>query len=82
MSLLDIFRSKPAKDRQAISREDVEREMFEKNVMGYRDTKDHLDYQNALLDRVNRAREKYKEDGNLDAVIKELEYAFIASKTN
>lgn len=77
MSIFDLFRTKPAKDKPSISREDVEREMYEKNTMGFRDTKDHLNYQNALLDRVNKAREKYKEDGDLDAVIKDLEYAFI-----
>ncbi len=58
---------------------EVERELYENNTFGYRDRKDNLDYQNALLSRVNKAQAKYKQDGDLEAVIKELEYAFIES---
>ena len=38
-----------------------------------------LEYQNKLLDRVNAAQAKYKADGDLQAVIAELEYAFVVS---
>lgn len=38
-----------------------------------------LDYQNELLSRVNRAREKYKQDKDLESAIKEYEFAFVES---
>ena len=55
----------------------IEQDMYKNNTMGYRDTRDHLDYQNALLSRVNAAQARYKQDGDIDAVIRELEYAFV-----
>lgn len=60
-------------------RNKIEKEMYEKNIEGYRDRLDSLNYQNALLERVNAAQERYKKDNDLDAVIKELEFAFIES---
>lgn len=66
-------------DRKSRFSNDIEQEMYEKNQHGYRDMKDSLDYQDALLSRVNAAQKKFREDGCLDAVIKELEYAFITS---
>lgn len=61
-------------------RNSLERQMYINNDMGCRDTKDHLDYQDALLSRVNAANEKYKKDGNLNALISEYEFAFRTSK--
>ncbi len=55
----------------------IEKEMYEKNIEGFRDLTDSINYQNALLDRVNTAQQRYKQDGDLEAVIKELEFAFI-----
>lgn len=60
-------------------RNDIEREMYT-NDTGYRALTDSLDYQNNLLNRVNIAQQRYKQDGDLDLVIKELEYAFIDAK--
>lgn len=72
MGIFDIFKKKNYNIH-----DEVEREMYEKKLNGYRDFKDSLDYQNKLLDRVNSAQQRYKQDGNLEAVIKELEYAFV-----
>lgn len=83
MGLFDFLKKKKPPKPNATSpkfKNSVEKEMYEKNLYGYRDKKDHLDYQNALLTRVNAAQAKYKQDGNLDEVIKELEFAFIESK--
>lgn len=83
MGLFNLF-GKPKKsngsdDAKRKFSNDVERDMYENNRFGYREMKDSLDYQNRLLSRVNAAQAKYKQDGDLDAVIKELEYAFIQS---
>lgn len=57
----------------------IEREMYEKNIEGYRDLKDRLDRQDALLRFVSKAEDRYNKDGDLNAVIEDLEYAFIES---
>ena len=77
MGLFDRFKSK--QKTKTPSREEIEREMYEKNLWGYKDKKDAIDYQNVLLARVNRAQAQYKADGDLNAVIRELEFAFIQS---
>lgn len=81
MGLFDAFRKKGSLDNAAEKpfRNEIERNMYVNNTLGYKDTKDRLDYQNNLLSRVNAAQEKYKEDKNIEAVIRELEYAFIES---
>lgn len=43
----------------------------------YEKMKREEEYQNQLLSRVNAARERYQQDGNVNAAIKEYEYAFI-----
>lgn len=60
-------------------RKNVEKEMYDNNLYGYRDLKDSLEYQDSLLKRVNEAQLKYKRDGDIEAVIRELEFAFIES---
>ena len=45
----------------------------------FRRIDDELKYQNKLLDRVNKAREAYKNDKDLAKAIKEYEYAFVKS---
>lgn len=83
MSIFDLLKKKAPKQEPINTgktfRNDIEKSMYENNTMGYKDTKDHLDYQNSLLNKVNQAQERYKQDGNIDAVIKELEYAFITA---
>ena len=74
----EVIKSNTTKNGVPFTNE-VERELYENNTFGYRDRKDNLDYQNALLSRVNKAQAKYKQNGDLEAVIKELEYAFIES---
>lgn len=85
MGLLDFLKKKaepqkinPSKTTPSAQfRSEVERDMYEQNLCGYQDLKDSLDFQNRLLSRVNAAQQRFREDGDLDAVIKELEYAFI-----
>ncbi len=70
--------------RLFISRETKKQDPFQKKIEerlyredeNFRSMTDHLTYQNALLSRVNAAREKYNDDGDLESVIKEFEYAF------
>ena len=62
-------------------RKNVEKEMYDNNLYGYRDLKDSLEYQDSLLKRVNEAQLKYKQDGDIEAVIRELEFAFIECYT-
>ena len=69
------YKYKPGDQEKFLA--DLHQEWYDKNMYGYRDRQDALAYQNALLDRVNTAQQKYKEDGDIEAVIKELEYAFI-----
>lgn len=83
MGAFDFFKKtiKPnpiSKNKQF--RNSVERDMYINNTLGYRDRKDRLDYQDKLLDEVNKANEKYKQDGNLDEVIRVYEHAFIESQ--
>ena len=59
---------------------DIEKKLYEENFAGYKDRKDNLDYQERLLKRVNEAQARYKKDGNLERVIKELEYSFVKAK--
>lgn len=64
---------KPRVDAKAI-----QEQLYRTNV-NYRRTVDAIAYQNKLIARVNAARERYKNDGNLDAIIKEYEFAFVES---
>ena len=77
--------SKPTKQKLTIPKpkfqNKIEREMYEKNIEGYRDLKDSLDRQDALLKFVFNAEDRYNKDGDLNAVIEDLEYAFIESKS-
>ena len=61
------------------TREDIARQMYEENLFGYRDLVDKEKYQQALLDKVNAAREQYSKDGDLDSVISVFEEAFITA---
>ena len=61
-------------------RNEVELDMYKSNQFGYKDLKDNLDYQDKLLSMVNNANAQFEKDGNLDALIKIYEYAFIESK--
>jgi len=89
MGLFGLFGSKKQQSKPQTQRpqpqsssnikKEVEKEMYEKNLYGYRDMQDSLEYQNKLLNKVNAAQEKYKKDKDLDAVIKALEFAFIES---
>lgn len=84
MGLFDLFKKK-SKSCKTVNlkgktfRNNIEREMYINNDMGYRDTKDHLDYQNNLLSRINNANEKYSVNSNIEALIQEYEYCFIKS---
>lgn len=73
MGLFDKFKKnqQPKTDSEAI-----EREMYENNTLGYRDLKDHLDYQQELINKVNLANAQYEKDGDMDALIKVYEMAF------
>lgn len=72
MSFFDLFRKKSLE-------EEVREEMCKNNIMGYRDRTDRLNYQQSLLDRVNAAAARCRQNHDLDAVIKEFEFAFIES---
>lgn len=76
MGLFDAF--KRNSDRKSF-RSDVEKEMYEKNLFGYRDLKDGLDYEDRLLSRVHTALERYRKDGDIDSLIAEYEYVLIES---
>lgn len=65
------------KKQKKMTSEDIRAEMYKNNTMGYRDTKDRLDYQNSLLDKVNRANEQYKDD--INKLIEVYEFAFYKS---
>lgn len=58
---------------------DIEKQMYLNNTMGYRDKRDKLDYQQKLLDSINKANNDFKNNGDMDALIKAYEYAFIES---
>lgn len=51
------------------------------NDPGLRKMTDDLKKQDAMLKRVNKANERYKKDGNLDAIIKTYEAAFFKTET-
>lgn len=53
------------------------RKILDELELKRKDMKDELDYQNELLSRVNKAREKYKKDKDIESAIKEYEYAFV-----
>ena len=79
MGLFDmIFGKTPQKQKQF--RNDTERRMYANNTMGYRDKKDRLDYQNALLERLNNARDAYKKDKNTEKLISVYEDVLIKAK--
>ena len=75
MSIFNLFGKKTNKSFN----KEIREEMYRNNTMGYRDNTDKLNYQQVLLDRINAASAQYKQDHDLDAVIKEFEYAFITS---
>lgn len=76
MGLFDFFKKKPSvsnhKDQDVMA-------ILDKVDPKYRQMQADLDYQNALLARVNAAREKYKVDKDLESAIKEYEFAFVNS---
>ena len=80
---MGLFNFKSGKNKESLKsnaeiKKEIEQDLYAKNK-SYRETKDWLDYQNSLLDRVNAAQKQFKEDNDLDAVIMELEYAFVTA---
>lgn len=83
MGLFDLFKksikaSNVPSDKHFHS--NVEKDMYINNTMGYRDRKDHLDYQSSLLKSIGAAETKYSKDGDILSLIKAYEYAFYESK--
>lgn len=83
MGLFDLFK-KSIKANNVPSNKrfcsKVEEDMYINNTMGYRDRKDHLDYQSSLLKSIGAAETKYSKDGDILSLIKAYEYAFYESK--
>lgn len=73
MGLFNFFTKKQKK----ITSEEIKAEMYRNNTMGYRDTKDRLDYQSNLLNKVGQANVQYKDD--LKKLIEVYEFAFYKS---
>ena len=71
---MSIFNKKKA------SKASVEKEMYDKNMYGYRDLKDQLDHQEWLHSYIQKADSQYDKDQNLVDLISKYEHAFIKSE--
>ena len=79
MGIFSFFKSKP---KPPVFANESEEFLYKVNPKYYWERKkfeEDLAYQNELLSKVNAAREKYKKDGDLSAVIQVYEFAFIES---
>lgn len=56
---------------------DIEQQMIEQNMFGYRDRKERLKQQDDLLRIACDAREKFKSDGNIEAAIEAYEKVMV-----
>ena len=79
MGLFDLFSKKKTIVKQNVKTEKDAMALLDKVDPSFRKRQADLEYQNKLLDRVNAAREKYKEDKDLEKAIEEYEFAFVKS---
>lgn len=81
MGLFDFFKRKTDK-KTPIFKNEAEKLLYKANPNNYWEHKkieNDLEYQGKLLSQVNAAREQYKKDGDLSAVIRVYEFAFVES---
>ena len=71
MGLFSIF--KKTSDKKKF-RNDIERDMYKKNIAGYRELKDQVDYQDDLYERINAIHNKYKSVSDIEGYIDALEH--------
>lgn len=69
--------SAPIKYQNMVFQNDVEREMYENNVAGYRELRDGIDYQDSLLKIKHDADQQYEIDNDIDKLISVYEYVFL-----
>lgn len=64
------------KEKKTATKKQIEANLYRTSA-SYRQVKNSNDYQEKLLNRVNKANEKYRQDGDLNSIIRVYENAFI-----